>query len=323
MRKAATGVSINILVLRVATHLYRSDAAVHGIGGYSDRGRAWRYEIPEKLRLQATINLLEYIGSIIGPWIDFLEGNLPPESCIFSQGDNTTAASWLQKTNFASNKPVHLKVSRRLANLLLEAEVQLTNEWIEGESNPLADSLSRDTHLSPADHTAFLHSVLSHQMPDGFEISPLPDEISSWLGCILLQLPEPSEPCPQPTRSKLWSGTAGSPTSESPTKPMTRSSMPLTPQKNSSDSSLPSSALSPKPFEQANFKPEVVKAWLQGRSKTTLDRWFKSSGHISGETPLATSTVNYPLFYQGNMPVSKVKIQHQSERKPSASEYSR
>ena len=58
MRKAATGVSINILVLRVATHLYRSDAAVHGIGGYSDRGRAWRYEIPEKLRLRATINFL-------------------------------------------------------------------------------------------------------------------------------------------------------------------------------------------------------------------------------------------------------------------------
>jgi hypothetical protein len=321
MKKAASGVSLNILVLRVATHLYRNDAAFHGIGGYSNRGRAWRYDIPEELRLRASINLLEFIGSILGPWVDFVEGNLPPESCIFSQGDNTTAASWLQKTNFASNKPAHLKVARRLANLLLEAEVQLTNEWIEGESNPLADSLSRDTHLSPTEHTAFLHSVLPQQMPDGFEIKPLPEEISSWLGSILQLLPASSEPCPRPTRSKLWSGTDGSRTLGPSEEPTILSSIPSMPPKTLKNSSPSSSAPLPKPFEQANFKPKVVKAWLQEQSKTTSDRWFKPSGLISGRTPRATAMVDYPRFYQGNMPVSKVKTRRQNESEPSASEF--
>jgi hypothetical protein len=249
IKKAASGMSLNILVLRVATHLYRNDAAFHGIGGCSNRGRAWRYDIPEELRLRASINLLEFIGSILGPWVDFVEGNLPPESCIFSQGDNTTAASWLQKTNFASNKLAHLKVARRLANLLLESESQLTNKWITGENNPLADSLSCDTHLSPADHTAFLLSVLPQQMPDGFKIKPLPEEINSWLGCILRLLPASSEPCPQPTRSKLWSGTAGSRTSEPSTELTTLSLIPLTLALASNHSSPLSSADLPKPFK--------------------------------------------------------------------------
>jgi hypothetical protein len=318
MKKAATGVSLNILVLRVPTHLYRCDASFHGIGGYSSNGRAWRYDIPEPLRLRASINLLEFIGSLLGPWIDFVEGNLPPESSIFSQGDNTTAASWLQKTNFSRKKPAHLKVARRLANLLLEANVQLANEWIEGEQNPLADSLSRDTHLSPADHTALLHSALPQQMPDGFKISPLPAEISSWVGCILQLLPASPEPCPPPTRSKLEFGIDGSPTSEPSTEPPTPTSSPSTRPSTSSASSPLSSAASPKPFEQANFKPAAVKAWLQARSKVTLDRWYKPSGLIAGKTPQATPTADYPHFYLGNMPVSRAPTHPQSERKPSA-----
>jgi hypothetical protein len=199
MKKAATGVSLNILVLRVPTYLYRCDASFHGIGGYLSIGRAWQYDTPEPLRLRASINLLEFIGSLLGPWVDFVEGNLPPESSIFSQGDNTTAASWLQKTNFSCKKPAHLKVARRLTNLLLEANAQLANEWIEGERTPLADSLFRDTHLSLADHTALLHTALPQQMPDGFKISPLPAEISSWVGCILQLLPASPETCPPPT----------------------------------------------------------------------------------------------------------------------------
>jgi hypothetical protein len=322
MKKAASGVSLNILVNRVPTHLYRCDASLHGIGGYSDRGRAWRFEIPEELRLRASINLLEFIGSILGPWIDFVEGNLPPESSIFSQGDNTTAASWLQKTNFNSKKPAHLKVARRLANLLLESATQLVNEWIAGETNEVSDSLSRDTHLSVADHTALLYSSFPQQMPDGFKISPLPEEISLWVGSILQLLPAASQPCPQPTRSKLVSGIDGLPTSAQSTEPRTPTSSPSTRAKPTNASSPSSSAASPKPFEQANFKPEVVKAWLQGRSKITSDRWFKPSGIISDQTPLATPTVDYPRFYKGNMPVSRAKTLPPNEKKPSASEYS-
>jgi hypothetical protein len=230
LKKAATGVSLNILVLRIPTHLYRCDACFHGIGGYSSQGRAWRFITPLDLQGRASINLLEFIGSVLGPWVDFAEGNLPEEASIFSQGDNTTAAAWLQKTNFfSSGKPAHLKVAHRLANLLLEANTQLVNDWIDGESNTLSDSLSRDTHLSLAAHTALLLSAIPEQIPDGFVISPLPDAISSWVGSILQLLPASREPCLHPTRSKLVSGTAGSSTSAPSTAQTTPSSSPSTP----------------------------------------------------------------------------------------------
>jgi hypothetical protein len=318
LKKAATGVSLNILVLRVPTHLYRCDACFHGIGGYSSQGRAWRFLIPLDLQGRASINLLEFIGSVLGPWVDFAEGNLPEEASIFSQGDNTTAAAWLQKTNFSSCKPAHLKVARRLANLLLEANTQLVNEWIDGESNTLADSLSRDTHLSPAAHTALLLSAIPEQMPDGFVISPLPDAISLWVGSILQLLPASREPCLHPTRSKLVSGTAGSFTSAPSIAQTIPSSSPSTPPTSSPASNLSLLAVSPRPFEQANFKHEIVKKWLQERSKVTSDRWYKPSGQVDGQTPLATPMVNYPAFYHGSMPVLQASTLPPAAKKPSA-----
>jgi hypothetical protein len=212
------------------------------------------------------------------------------------------------------HKPAHLKVARRLANLLLEANVQLDNEWIEGEINIVSDSLSRDTHLSVADHTALLFSSIPEQMPDGFAINPLPDAIASWVGCILLMQPVSREPCRQQTRSKLVSGTAGSSTG-----PTTLTLSPLTAPTSSLASSPSLSAASPRPFEQANFKPEVVRKWLQGQSKVTSDRWFKPSGQIDGKTPLTTQTVDYPRFYGGSTPASPVSTLPLDARKPSAS----
>jgi hypothetical protein len=88
MRTAAKGVSLNILVLRIPTHLCRCDAAFHGIGGYSSRGRSWRFEIPEALRLRASINLLEFIGSLLGPGSISWKAICPP-SRLFSHKATT------------------------------------------------------------------------------------------------------------------------------------------------------------------------------------------------------------------------------------------
>jgi hypothetical protein len=100
LKRAVAGVSLNLLVFQNPTHVYRSDACEHGLGGYANNGRAWRYLLPIAVVGRASINLLEFLGTLIGPWLDFLEGNLPPESSIFSQGDNTTASSWCNRSNF-------------------------------------------------------------------------------------------------------------------------------------------------------------------------------------------------------------------------------
>ncbi len=86
---------MNLIAFRRPTHIYWSDSCLFGLGGYSDIGFAWRFEIPEALWFRASNNLLEYLASIISPWVDMLAGSLKQEDCALLMTD-----SWLRKTNF-------------------------------------------------------------------------------------------------------------------------------------------------------------------------------------------------------------------------------
>ena len=89
--RAAGGISMNLLSPRLPTHEYLSDASEHGLGGFSLDGRAWRLPLPEDCQGRLSLNMLEFIAAFIGPWIDILEGNLPPLSCCLSMTDSRTA----------------------------------------------------------------------------------------------------------------------------------------------------------------------------------------------------------------------------------------
>jgi hypothetical protein len=66
LHEAASGVSINNIVFRKPSIIYRSDASEFGIGGYNvTTGMAWRYEINTKLRLHTTLNSLEFIACVL------------------------------------------------------------------------------------------------------------------------------------------------------------------------------------------------------------------------------------------------------------------
>ena len=65
LQTAHNGISMNLLTYRSPTHLYRSDACEHGLGGYSAKGLAWRWEIPTHLLSIAHINFLEFLAEII------------------------------------------------------------------------------------------------------------------------------------------------------------------------------------------------------------------------------------------------------------------
>ena len=43
---ARKGISMNLIAFRKPTHVYRSDSCPFGLGGYSDEGFAWHFEIP-------------------------------------------------------------------------------------------------------------------------------------------------------------------------------------------------------------------------------------------------------------------------------------
>jgi hypothetical protein len=47
---AKQGINMNLVAFRHPTHVYQSDSCPFGRGDYSDKGFAWRFEIPEDLR---------------------------------------------------------------------------------------------------------------------------------------------------------------------------------------------------------------------------------------------------------------------------------
>ena len=162
---ARRGINMNLLTYHLPSHVYRSDACPAGIGGYSSKGRVWRFKIPPELQFRATLNFLEWIGCQIGPLIDLEERNLPPLSCILSMTDNSTAAGWLRKSNFReeTENDIQLRLkretARHIAITMMRNELKLYSQWFPGEKNEVADSLSRDFHIPHAKLTTLLKST--------------------------------------------------------------------------------------------------------------------------------------------------------------------
>jgi hypothetical protein len=53
---AKKGIDMNLITFCKPTHVYRSDSCLYGLGGFSDKGFAWRFEIPADLQFCASNN---------------------------------------------------------------------------------------------------------------------------------------------------------------------------------------------------------------------------------------------------------------------------
>ena len=71
----------------------------------------------------------------------------------------------------------------------MDLEIRDCSQWFPGVENNVADSLSRNLHLSDDNLTAYLCSVYPSQIPSNFRIVPLPNEIVYWLTSLLQPLP--------------------------------------------------------------------------------------------------------------------------------------
>ncbi len=114
----------------------------------------------------------------------------------------------LRKSNFAdrTDKQVHFSTARKLADILLTTETCLYSQWFPGEENLIADSLSRDFHISDSRLSDLLLTHFPEQAPFGLRILPIPPEIASWLTCLLLSRPQKEPWSKEPTRSKFALG---------------------------------------------------------------------------------------------------------------------
>ena len=184
-------------------------------GGYNlANGDAWRFPLPADILQIVTLNTLEFLGCVITLWIDILHGRTPPESCILSQTDSTSADGWLYKSNFdPSAAKTQLIVARKLASIIIKADCCLYSQWFPGELNVVSDILSRRFDLTDTELVSFVLQTCPLQVPFGIKISSLPTEIDCWLTSLLLTA-RSLQPSPNKQQTKTSEhGGAGQPTS--------------------------------------------------------------------------------------------------------------
>lgn len=184
------GRSINHVTMSIPHLFCISDASKFGIGGFNSEGIAWRYEIPPEHRGKLSLNLLEFIAAriTIRFSLDLLQIR---QTCthgirIHSLTDNSSALSWMWAANFDPvSFPNHDKVSRQLALDLMESDCSLSADHIKGEHNMIADSLSRDFHISQGMLTKELYRKLGDQMPKNFRIFGITPTLTSWISSLM------------------------------------------------------------------------------------------------------------------------------------------
>jgi hypothetical protein len=161
------GISMSDLVIRQPDRHLGSDACPYGLGGYSlTTGKAWRLQIPSHLVGRGSINSLAFLACVIAIRMN----NPPPESCVSSQTDNTSAESWLKSSNFHDENKANMDLPRWLGEYIMDRQICLYSEYLPGDENDTCDSLSRDFYLSNDDLISLFSSVPSLQLPQDFEI---------------------------------------------------------------------------------------------------------------------------------------------------------
>jgi hypothetical protein len=297
---AHSGISLNIIVYRRPTHVYRSDSCPAGLGGYSDSGFAWRYYLPPHLQFRATNNLLEHLAAIITPWIDIIKGRLQSGDCALSMTDSTTSEGWLRKTNFSElgdnplQATVRLEAARTHAMHYMTLGIREYSQWFKGEANVVADALSRDNDRSDEELTNIFRTHCPSQIPQHFEIQPLPNEITSWLTALLQKLPANPQYNEKHTRTKLGRGTGGQPTAVGSDSPTHSSPTSLAPQK--SNYSVPLPWLCAK----RDFQDHLMTDWLMAQSQVPSHMYVRPSGSTADPTHRSMTTENLDSFYNGN-----------------------
>jgi hypothetical protein len=318
LNKAHAGIDMNLLSFRRPTRVYRSDSCPFGLGGYSDEGFAWRFELPPGLRFRASNNLLEFMASIISPWIDILAKRLSKGDCALSMTDSTTSAGWLRKTNFKEDTVDPIEASTRImiarhhAALFIESDIKEYSQWFEGKMNQVADALSREFELSDDDLTNTLRSLFPSQLPEHFIIVPLPTEISSWLTSSLRQLPVKEQLREEHTRANLDPGDVSKSTSTQSGSDTTTTSIHLQDHNN-----IRSCAPSPWLCGRRGFQDQLMTNWLKEQSEVPSRMYARPSGTVEGSIQPRTTTGNLASFYQDYSELSETKIQTKCNRKRS------
>ena len=219
-------------------------------------------------------------------WLGVLDGEITSGSCAFSGTDNTSAVGWTRKSSFAdSSQEPHIIISRFLARLTMDHNFCLHTQHFASFLNVVADALSRDFYPSDAFLAHLLFYFYPDQLPPTFQISPLPDEIISFItGTLEASLVHPVA-CPRRQRSTIGAGLVGVTMPENLDLELTHSWT-----SSHLDTWSFSSAPLPVPSEQGNLADRLSTIWREVQSKRPWSKWLRASGQVidptQGMTPL-------------------------------------
>jgi hypothetical protein len=311
LSQARAGISMNQMTIRQPSKICWYDSCPFCVGGFLLSGRAWRIRIPESsllYGLDTANNVLEFLGMMVTIWLVLVECDKTgsQQDCILALGDNTSAIGWLYKSgklplDSPCYKPVQL-IARKLARLVTGSSHCLASQHIKGDRNTVSDLLSfagdtrGETHPlapdCPSDRvlTERFHSCLPQLIPAGFNISPLPSEISSFVILALRTLESSLTPSrSQPTRTKTESGADGLCSAPKPASTLTLSSLNYSSQKQSSSCA---------PFcpstewlagaQQAPFLASVHAPWFHQLCAMPQAIWLRRSGVTSNGAPFTS-----------------------------------
>jgi hypothetical protein len=296
--KCHQGINLNLIAFRQPTHVYRSDSCLDGLGGYSHEGFGWRFYLPNNLKFRASNNLLEHLTAIITLWIEIIAGRLKKGDCALLMTNSTTSEGWLQKSNFIEDgkdpiqATIRLEVAHLHATHYLSNEIREYSQWFRGADNNVADTLSRDNNRTDDELTQILRSHCPSQLPQHFEIVPLPNKIVSWLTSLLLRLPAKQQLVETHSTTKLGCGIVTQSTAKA-LDSETTISLKTCPEPTKSKSS----EVSPWLCVKGDFLDHVMLPWLKAQSQIPSTMWLRSSGKMGTTTPNGMPSATLHDFY--------------------------
>jgi len=232
-----------------------------------------------------------------------------------AQGDSTSAAGWMRKSNFDDDSPLQLRIARAIARRLMETKCALHSLWFAGIENEVADCLSRDFHLTDDEIVALLSRFCPNQLPQGFRICRLPRGLSSQVTSWLASLPPATQSPTTLTRSKLAIGAGTWSTSTPLSSATTPSSSPST-----SGPVLGSSAvLSPPTATSDSGRPisEIaIDHQFRAHAAVPPTLWLRPSGLTIATAPSTMNKESLSTFYATSCEAIPTWIQLPSLSRP-------
>jgi hypothetical protein len=250
-------------------------------------------------------NVLEFLGMVVTIWLAILESKElgKEQECILAIGDNASTIGWLYKSSklrpgFPYYKPVQM-TARELARLIINSTHCLASQHIKGKQNTVSNLLSFAGSVRGCSHplapdfpsdnvlTQRFHSHTPQLIPEGFDISPLPNKISSFLIRALQMIKSSWTPNKKnPTKSKTGSGPDGSPSAPKPASSLSLSSLSY----NTEKQSLSCDRFSPctewlAGVKQKPFLASVRVPWFQKLCEMPQAIWLWRSGVTSKKVP--------------------------------------